>query len=179
MMELQFGGNIEGEIGALMKRYEALPRYIAKKHLKAAMKRATKPAVPLLKSNTPVGRTKVVKRKIVRGQFKDNVKERGGALRRASTSKSIFKGKNADGRVIAVLGYKYGWESRKAIWLEYGTSRGITPRRMVGKTMDTFKGPATVALVAELRLALERATKEAAAGINPGVGKSGFGPGRR
>lgn len=178
MLELSFDG-MEGEIGALMKRYDALPRYIAKKHLKAVMKRANKSAVPALKSNTPVGRTKVVKRTIVRGEFRENMKRRGGALRRAAAVRSYFKGNNASGVVVGVLGYKYGWESRKAIWLENGTKRGLSPRRMVATTMATWKGPAAKLLAEELAKALEKAVKEAAAGINPGVGKSGYGPGRR
>jgi len=169
MIQIGFGGNLEGEIGALMKRFDALPRYIAKKHLKAVMKRAGKTAVPVLKSNTPVGR----------GTLTPNGRRSGsGGLRRAATVKSYQKGKNKEAVIIGVLGYRYGWESRKAIWLEYGTSRGIEPRQMVGKTMASWSGPTKEVLTSEMRKALAAAVKEAKAGINPGVGKSGFGPGR-
>jgi HK97 gp10 family phage protein len=160
---------MEGEIGALMARFDELPRHIAKKHLLAVVKRVGKEGVPKLKSNTPVGKTKTVKSTIVRGQFKDNHKRRGGALRRAATVVARYKGKNRDGVVHGVLGYKFGWESRKAIWLEDGTVR-IAPRRMVARTMQAWSGPVTTRLAKEMALALEKAAKELESGKNPGVG---------
>lgn len=170
MINLNWDG-MEGEIGALMARFNELPRHIAKKHLQAVVKRVGKEGVAVLKSNTPVQGTRFVK---AAGK-----RMRGGALRRAAMVKSQYKGRNKDGYVTGVLGYKYGWESRKAIWLENGTKRGIAPRRMVGKTMSTWKGPLVAKLTAEMANALEKAAAELASGMNPGVGRSGYGPGRR
>ena len=168
MLRLEWQG-MEGEIGALMARFNELPRHIAKKHLQAVVKRVGKEGVPVLKTFTPVRGTRFVK---AAGK-----KMRGGALRRAAMVKSRYKGRNKDGYVYGVLGYKYGTESRKAIWLENGTKR-IAPRRMVGNTMDKWKGPLVSKLIPEMAKALEKAAAELASGMNPGVGKSGYGPGR-
>lgn len=149
---------VSGEIGALMQRYAVLPRDIAKKHLQAAMKRALRPGVPLLKAATPVGRKlKANKKGVVKMR-------RSGDLRRAVTTKSRYIGRNADGIVVGTLGYKYGSESRKAIWLEFGTNAGIKPRHMVRGVMATFKPQAAAALAGEMAAALEKAAKELADG---------------
>jgi hypothetical protein len=169
--------NVEGQIGALMARFEELPRYIAKKHLKAAMKKAGKDAIPILKANTPVGGGRRVKAAVVRGELKMNYKRRGGSLRRASTFMSKYKGTNKDGAVFGILGYKYGFESRKAIWLEFGTSRGIEPRKMVEKSLAASKGIVGSKLEAEMAAALEKAAIELASGMNPGMSKRGLAAG--
>jgi HK97 gp10 family phage protein len=156
-------GSMDGEIGALMARFDELPRYIAKKHLIAAVRRAGKEGVPKLKSNTPVGRK-------LKPNAKGVVKMRKtGDLRRAAKSLARYKGRNRDGYVQGVLGYKFGWESRKAIWLEEGTVR-IAPRKMIGKTMQSWKGPLASKLAAEMALALEKAAKELDSGKHPGIG---------
>ena len=67
---------MSGEIGSLMAGFNALPRHVAKKYLGAAMKRALKIGVPVLKRNTPVGKVRKANKKGV-------VKLRNsGALRR-------------------------------------------------------------------------------------------------
>lgn len=169
--------NVEGQIGELMKRYAELPRSVAKKHLQAAMKRAGKDAVPILKANTPVGGGRRVKVALVRGQIKENYKRRGGSLRRAATFTSRYKGRNADGSVFGILGYKYGWDSRKAIWLEFGTSRGIEPRRMIEKSMTATKAVVGPRLEAEMAAALTKAVNEANSPMRPGMSKRGIAAG--
>lgn len=166
MIKLDWQG-MEGEIGALMARYNELPRHIAKKHLKAAIKRAGRDGVPRLKANTPVRRSRRVKNTIVRGQFKENVRRNGGALRRAAMVNAKYYGRNSGGYAAGTLGYKFGWESRKAIWLEFGTKSGVAPREMVGKTMRQWSGPLKSRLEAELAAALEKAVAEVAGGMNP------------
>lgn len=168
MITLNWKG-MDGEIAAMMARFDALPRHIAKKHLLAVVKRVGREGVPILKSNTPVGGTRRIKATIVRGELKQNVKRRGGALRRAATVQAKYKGRNRDGSVTGTLGYKFGWESRKAIWLEYGT-KTISPRAMVARTMQTYKGPLTSKLVAAMAQAFEKAVAEMNSGKNPGVG---------
>jgi hypothetical protein len=149
-------------IQGLMSRYMQLPRYIAKKHLKAAMRRTIKPGVPILRKNTPPLNT-------TRGRRKKGEKPRSsGALRRAVTTRAGQTGRNADGFVWGVLGYKAGPESRKAIWLENGTSRGGPEIAMMRKTIDEFGQPAAKLLAKELALALDKAVKELASGKNPG-----------
>lgn len=153
---------VNGEIGAMMARYAALPRHIAKKHLVAAVRRAGREGVPILRRNTPPDGVR-------RGRRKKGEKARStGALRRAATVKAKYKGRNADGVAIGILGYKAGYESRKAIWMEFGTTNGIEPRRMIEKTMQQWKGPLASKLASEMAAALEKAVRELASGKNPG-----------
>jgi hypothetical protein len=167
--------SVEGEIGSLMQRFAELPRHIAKKHLQAAMKRALKIGVPVLKKNTPKGGTKTVRSattRNARGQFTAGSgklkKVRGGALRRAVTTKSKYVGKNKDGFVVGTLGYKGGTESRKAIWLEFGTTRGLEARKMVERSMSQIGPQVSAKLAAEMALALEKSAAEVAAKKNLG-----------
>lgn len=167
--------SVESEIGALMKSFSDLPRHIAKKHLGAAMKRALKVGVPILKKNTPKGGTKTVKGATTRndrGQFNPGSgklkKVRGGALRRSVISKSKYIGRNRDGVVFGTLGYKGGTESRKAIWLEFGTSRGLKPRKMIERSMSEIGPKVSAMLAGEMAKALEKAANEVAAKKNLG-----------
>jgi hypothetical protein len=149
-------------IKVLMNRYRALPRYIAKKHMKAAMRRTIKPGIPVLRKNTPPLSTR-------RGRRKKGEKPQStGALRRSVTTRAGQTGNNSTGFVWGVLGYRAGFESRKAIWLNFGTANGVSPFRMTEKTLAEFGQPATKILAKELRLALDKAVKELASGKNPG-----------
>jgi len=156
---------MQGQIGGLMSRFHALPRHIAKKHLKAVMKRVLRPQVPLLKRLTPKGGTRTIKSTISKGQFVSNVKRRGGALRRAATVKSKYIGRNRDGVVYGVVGFKAGFESRKAIWIDQGT-KFISPREIMEKFRQAAKGPAQATLIREMKKALEAAARELASGKN-------------
>ena len=167
MISLSWSGNPNRQIAALMSRFHELPRHIAKKHVQAAVKRAMKDGVPVLKALTPKGSAKRIKSTIVRGEIKTNVKKRGGALRRSVTTKAKYVGRNRDGFVYGVVGYKAGMESRKAIWLEFGTSRGIEPRKIIDKFRARYGGPAAARMAAELAAALPKAAAELAAGKNP------------
>jgi hypothetical protein len=89
-------------------------------------------------------------------------------MRRAVTVHARYIGRNKDGVAVATLGYKYGTESKKAIFLEYGTSRGIEPRRMVEKAMKMIHGPLLAALGTAMVHALNKAAEEIKSGKNPG-----------
>lgn len=147
----------------LMDRYKALPRHIARKHLGAAMRRVLKPAVPILRRNTPPLGTRRGRRKA--GAAPSST----GSLRKAVTVRVGQTGNNKDfgSFVWGVVGFKAGPESRKAIWLEYGTSRGGPRYDMVGKTMREYGRPAADNLAAEMAKAFEKAVKEFASGKNP------------
>lgn len=176
MISLNWRG-VNGQIGDLMARFNELPRHIAKKHCQAAVKRAMKDGVPVLKALTPKGKTQVVKSAIVKGALKENFKRRGGALRRSVTTKSKYIGRNKNGFVFGVIGYKAGYESRKAIWLEFGTSRGIEPRKIIDKFRARYGGPAASRLAAELAAALPKAAAELQAKKNPGMSRRGIAAG--
>lgn len=165
MITLGWSGNPNAQIAALISRYAELPRHIAKKHLQAAMKRTLRDGVPILKRLTPVGRPKLVRSTIKRGEFKSNLRLRGGALRRAVTTKSKYIGRNRDGVVYGAVGYRAGFESRKAIWLEFGTIR-LRPRNIMDEFRSVYRGPAAKNLVREMKKALEAAARELASGKN-------------
>lgn len=165
MISIKWEGNFADEIEALMGRYASLPKHIAKKHLQAAMKRTLKDGVPVLRSVTPPLGVRRGRRK--KGAFVPQNKSTG-ALRRSVTTKAKYIGRNADGVVYGVVGYKAGMQSRKAIWLEYGTRYGIHPREMIAKFMAAYKGPSLAILKAEMAAAFDKAVKEAESGKNPG-----------
>ena len=161
MISLRWDNNPDAQIQSLIDRYAALPRHIAKKHLQAAIKRTLKDAVPVLRGVTPpVG--------VTRGRRRKGEKRSSGALRRAVATKAKYIGRNADGVVYGVVGYKYGMESRKAIWLEFGTTRGIRPRNIISQFSQQYAGPSVEKLKAEMAAALDKAANEFASGKNPG-----------
>jgi hypothetical protein len=154
----------DGAIKDLMSRYRALPRHIARKHIGAAMRRLLRRGIPIMRANTPPFGVR-------RGRRKAGEKARStGSLRRAVTVRTGQTGRNNDwdSFVWGCLGYKAGPESRKAIWLQYGTSTGIQPLRMLERTMQQFGPMAASDLAREMAAGLEKAAKEIAAGKNPG-----------
>jgi hypothetical protein len=173
MISLGWSGNPNAQIAALIARYAELPRHIAKKHLQAVMKRTMKDGIPVLKSMTPKGSTRNTRAGFKRdagGKFvagsRKKMRVRGGALRRAVTTKAKYIGKNASGIVYGTIGYKAGFESRKALWLEFGT-KNIKPRQIMEKFRRQYGTPAAGKLAKEMRAALEKAVREMASGKNP------------
>jgi len=162
MISLNFG-SLSSQIGALAASYQELPRHIGKKHMLAGMRRAIKAAngLAILRAATPPTSTRRGRRR--KGEKRTST----GALRRAVTTKARWIGNNKTGAAVAGLGYKYGWESRKAIWHEFGTTR-MAARRMMDQTFNQIRGPVASKLAEELRVGLERAANEIAAGKNQG-----------
>ncbi len=148
---IQIGMNdVNRQIGDLVKNFAGLAPRIAKKHLKAAVGRSVRPYVGDLRKVTPPVGTR-------RGRRKKGEKPRTtGNLRRAVTVRTKTKNDVAFG----VLGYRGGPESRKAIWLEFGTGRGIAPRGMVKNLMSELTPKVQARLPKELAIALERAAKD-------------------
>lgn len=83
--------------------------------------------------------------------------------------KAKWIGTNKGGWAVAGLGYKYGWNSRKAIWNEYGTrwQKGVA---MMQRTFESIREPVANNLSTELAKALEKAAQEVAGGKNRGYG---------
>lgn len=162
MISLNFG-SLSSQIGALAASYQELPRHIGKKHMMAGMRRAIKAAngVARLRAATPPIGTRRGRRR--KGEKRIST----GALRRSVTTRARWIGNNKTGAAVAGLGYKFGMESRKAIWHEFGTTR-MAARRMMEQTFNEIRGPVASRLVEELRVGLERAAAELAAGKNPG-----------
>jgi len=150
------------DIADLAKSYEELPRHIGKKHMLASMRRAIKAAggVQKLRANTPPTSVR-------RGRRRKGETRSSGELRKSVMTKAKWIGRNRDGIAVAGLGYRYGWNSRKAIWAEYGT-KWQTGVAMMQRTFDSIKGQVAARLADELRVGLERAANEIAAGKNQG-----------
>jgi hypothetical protein len=149
---------LDREIGGIVTAIKRLPAHIARKHLTAATAKAVRPEMKELKKNTPPaggGR---------RGRRKKGQKGSTGALRR---SVAVFSAKKKEAGYV-VLGYRAGEQSRKALWLEYGTSRGLEPKRMMETTLKQIRPKVQKRLPQELRKALAAAVKELASGKNPG-----------
>lgn len=149
----------EDDLSELIYRFNELPRHIAKKNMGAAMKRALRDGVPILKKYTPpIGSG--------RGRRKKGARSTG-ALRRSVTVKSkTVTGTHGTAVVYGVLGYRYGWDSRKAIWQEFGTKK-MQGKLMVQHALRDYKGPAITILTRELGRSLEAAAREVAGGRNP------------
>jgi len=144
---------VQGEIGALVARYDELPRWLAKKHLRAAIGRTLRPGVPKLRALTPPVNTR-------RGRRKKGEKPRStNRLRKAVKVITKYKGRNKDGYAYGVIGYRAGEESLKALWLEFGT-KYIEPRKFMQTFRDSYKATAQGRLVFEMRKALDVAVKE-------------------
>ncbi len=144
------------QIRGLMARYRELPIYLAKRYLKSSLAKSIKHGVPILRRNTPPIGTR-------RGRRKKGEKAKStGALRRSVTTRSGQTGKNTDFNMFvwAVLGYRKGEQSRKAIWLEYGTSGGVRPVAMMEKTMREMGPVAARTLADHMAKSLESAAKE-------------------
>jgi hypothetical protein len=150
------------DIADLAQSYQELPRHIGKKHMLASMRRAIKAAggVQKLRANTPPTNVR-------RGRRAKGEKRSSGELRKSVMTKAKWIGRNRDGIAVAGLGYRYGWNSRKAIWAEYGT-KWQTGVAMMQRTFDSIKGQVAARLADELRTGLEKAANEIAAGKNQG-----------
>lgn len=150
-------------VHALMLKYRALPRHIARKHIGAAMRKVLKPGIPVLRKLTPPVNTR-------RGRRKKGEKRRStGNLRRAVTVRVGQTGRNGDwdSFVWGVIGYRAGIESRKAIWLNYGTSHGVRAHFMIDDFFKQFHPKLAQELTAAMADGLEKAANEVAAGKNP------------
>lgn len=157
----QLVGGVEG----LAKAYANLPGHIAKKHLLACMKRAVVKSggVKLLRQNTPPTGTR-------RGRRKKGEKAKStGELRKSVMAKARWIGTNTGGVAVAGLGYRYGWNSRKAIWKEYGTTwqKG---EHMMRDTYNSIRDQVASQLATELAAALEKAHGEVKGNQNKGYG---------
>jgi hypothetical protein len=164
------------DVGDLEAAYAALPKHIAKKHLLASMRSAIRMSrgVQILKSYTPKAKTRTVRADAKRDERGRHVagsqgweKLKGGALRRAVTVNARYIGRNSDGVAVAVLGYKWGRESKKAIWLEKGTLK-MQGRHMVQRAMSAIGPSVRHHLGKALAAALSSARKEELGGKNPG-----------
>jgi hypothetical protein len=184
VIDLRFDG-MDEEIASIVSRMDALPNYIARKHAQAAVKRVMKYAIPALKKNTPRRRSFTRFGGGRGGREYTATKVKGGTLRQSVISKaSYLRPKGGGGATIyGAVGYSTKaapaessgpgiTQSRKAIWLEFGTVNAFA-RGMVEMTMKQIGRPAAQKLAAELAVSIEKAAAELASKKNPGMSARG------
>ena len=183
MIKFEIDG-FEEEIASLVSRLDALPNHIARKHGQAAVKRVMRYALPVLKKNTPKRKTRVRFGGGRGGKEYTATKVKGGTLRASVITKSSYMRSKSGGAVIyGAVGYSTKpapsessqpgvTQSRKAIWLEYGTEHAFA-RGMVQMTMSQIGQPAASKLAAELAISVEKAAAELASKKNPGMSRRG------
>lgn len=154
---------MQREVVEIIKRFRALPKEIAKRRMRAAIKKASKPFEPTLRANTPY---------------------HTGSLGRSITTKIRVYDKPTHGAVVAITGYTRGTLKKKrgqfvisgsgshAIIVEKGTKAryrknggysGVMPARyMTRRTLDATKTQVLSSMRAELAAALEKTAKELA-----------------
>lgn len=154
---------LEREVVAIIRRFRALPKELAGKRMKAAIRKASKPFEPALHANTPY---------------------HTGSLSRSIKTKVKVYDKQKHGAVVAVTGYVRGTLKKKrgqflvtgsgshAIIVEKGTklrrkANGASCGTMQGRfmarrTLDSLRGSVLGAMRSELAAALEKTVQELA-----------------
>ena len=154
------------QVQGLIKAFGSLPRDLAKKRMRAAIRKATKPFEPALQSNTPY---------------------LTGSLMRSIKTKIKVYDKGTHGNIAFVCGYARGTLKKRrgqfvitgsgshAIIVENGSklrrrkngaSTGVMPaRRMARRTLDGMRGALLSSLTTELAAALEKTAQEAGRAI--------------
>lgn len=150
MISIELDKSFNDEIGQFVRAFQGLEKNIRNKYLKSAVANALRPGKAVLKRYTPPEGMK-------RGRRKKGEKPRStGRLRSAVTVRT----KARRDVVFGALGYKYSYESRKAIWLEFGTKKGIQPRSMVERATREFGPTASAAMAKTMAKAFENALKD-------------------
>ena len=167
-----FSDKSNRDLDDLIRAYAKLPGSLARKHLKAAIRRSIKPFVPALKAATPRATgnlrrsvTTVVKfgTKVTRGSMESF---RGTAIGIVGFSrKGKKKNQKGDHSVLVEAGTKPRF--RKGVrGNSFSAGQGSTgkgpPRHMLRDTLAAKKSGILSNLELEMGVSLERATQEAA-----------------
>ena len=165
-----FSDKSNRDLDDLIRAYGQLPGSLARKHLKAAIRRSIRPFVPALKAATPRGKTGNLRRSV------KTVVRFGNKVSRSSWG-------NFRGTAYGVVGFSKGGEKKNqkgshATFVEKGTKprfrkgakggtgRGSTgtmpPKHMLRETLASKKSGILSNLELEMGVSLERATRELA-----------------
>ena len=159
-----FSDKSNRDLDDLIRAYGQLPGSLARKHLKAAIRRSIRPFVPALKAATPRGKTGNLRRSV------KTVVRFGNKVSRSSWG-------NFRGTAYGVVGFSKGGEKKNqkgshAAFVEEGTKprvrkrRGSTgampPKHMLRDTLASKKSGILSNLELEMGVSLERATRELA-----------------
>lgn len=167
-----------GSFSDIAKKFEELDKNLQTKHFASAISLALKKdarGVTELrrivrksfgKRKKFVLKAKDAKRNAKSGRFtKNNRTAKVGdefikAIRIVRRKPRYYKSVRMHKPLMVRLGWDYGIESKKAIWLDEGTKHGIAPRRYIEQASKTIMPKAMFALPWRLKEALEAGVRE-------------------
>jgi HK97 gp10 family phage protein len=163
-MDLVNEQQVQRQIVSIITAFRKLPKEIARKRMRAAIRKATRPFEPVLRANTP---------------------NSSGNLRRSIKTKIKVYDKPTHGAAVAVVGYVMGTlRKRRGQFVISGSGshaviveRGTKPRTkkstrafcgsmpanyMVRRTLNSIQGQVLNAVKIEMAAALEKTSQELA-----------------
>jgi hypothetical protein len=159
-----FSDKSNRDLDDLIRAYAKLPGSLARKHLKAAIRRSIKPFTPALKAATPRGATGNLRRSVITVvKFGTKVSRGGGEAFRGTaigivgfSRKGKKKNQKGDHSVLVESGSKPRQRKRR------GSTGTMPPRHMLRDTLASKKSGILSNMEIEMGVSLERATQEAA-----------------
>jgi len=159
-----FSDKSNRDLDDLIRAYAKLPGSLARKHLKAAIRRSIKPFVPALKAATPRGATGNLRRSVTTVvKFGTKVSRGSGEAFRGTaigivgySRKGAKKNQKGDHSVLVEQGSK---PRRRKLGGSTGT---MPPKHMLRDTLAAKKSGILSNMEIEMGVSLERATQEAA-----------------
>jgi plasmid stabilization system protein ParE len=166
-----FSDKSNRDLDDLIRAYAKLPGSLARKHLKASIRRSIKPFVPSLKSATPRGATGNLRRSVTTVvRFGTKVSRRGGDSFRGTaigivgfSRKGKKKNQKGDHSVLVESGSKP--RRRKGVrGNSFSAGQGSTgtmpPKHMLRDTLASKRSGILSNLEIEMGVSLERAVRE-------------------
>ena len=159
-----FSDKSNRDLDDLIRAYAKLPGSVARKHLKAAIRRSIKPFKPALKAATPRGKTGNLRRSVTTVvKFGTKVTRGSGEAFRGTaigivgfSRKGKKKNQKGDHSVLVEAGSKPRRRKRG------GSTGTMPPRHMLRDTLAAKKSGILSNMEIEMGVSLERATQEAA-----------------
>jgi len=168
-----------GSIETMVANYGRLPGAIARKYLKAAVRRSIKPFVPALKAATPRGATGNLRRSVITVvKFGTKVSRGSGESFRGTaigivgySRKGKKKNQKGDHSVLVEQGTKPrfrktavakrgGVKARSKFSAGQGSTGTMPPKHMLRDTLASKKSSVLSQLESEMAVSLERAVAE-------------------
>jgi len=159
-----FSDKSNRDLDDLIRAYAKLPGSLARKHLKAAIRRSIKPFTPALKAATPRGATGNLRRSVTTVvKFGTKVSRGGGEAFRGTamgivgfSRKGKKKNQKGDHSVLVEAGSKPRQRKRG------GSTGTMPPKHMLRDTLASKRSGILSNMEIEMGVSLERATQEAA-----------------
>jgi hypothetical protein len=159
-----FSDKSNRDLDDLIRAYAKLPGSVARKHLKAAIRRSIKPFTPALKAATPRGATGNLRRSVTTVvKFGTKVSRGGGEAFRGTaigivgySRKGKKKNQKGDHSVLVEAGSKPRRRKRG------GSTGTMPPKHMLRDTLAAKRSGILSNMEIEMGVSLERATQEAA-----------------